>query len=72
MKSQLLKLEAPYNVIYAGGKVGRHIATLMVWNDDEEMAGGITDAACCTTAALSARIPRKRDAPPPTSSGWPR
>ena len=45
MKSQLLKLEAPYNVIYAGGKVGRHIATLMVWNDDEEMAGGITDAA---------------------------
>jgi len=45
MKSQLLKLEAPYNVIYAGGKVGRHIATLMVWNDDEEMAGGIMDSA---------------------------
>lgn len=45
MKSQLLKLEVPYNVIYAGGKVGRHIATLMVWNDDEEALGGITDAA---------------------------
>ena len=45
MKSQLLKLEAPYNVIYAGGKVGRHIATLMVWNDDEEALGGIMDAA---------------------------
>ena len=45
MKSQLLKLEAPYNVIYAGGKVGMHIATLMVWNDDEESLGGIMDAA---------------------------
>lgn len=45
MKSQLLKLEAPYNVIYAGGKVGRHIATLMVWNDDEEAPGGIMDSA---------------------------
>ena len=45
MNSKLMKLDAPYNVIYAGGKVGRHIATLMVWNDDDEMAGGITDAA---------------------------
>ena len=45
MNSKLMKLDAPYNVIYAGGKVGRHIATLMVWNDDEEMAGGIIDAA---------------------------
>ena len=45
MKSKLLKLDAPYNVIYAGGKVGRHIATLMVWNDDEEDAGLITDSA---------------------------
>ena len=45
MNSKLMKLDAPYNVIYAGGKVGRHIATLMVWNDDEDMAGGITDAA---------------------------
>lgn len=45
MNSKLLKLDAPYNVIYAGGKVGRHIATLMVWSDDEEMAGGIMDAA---------------------------
>lgn len=38
-------MEAPYNVIYAGGKVGRHIATLMVWNDDEEAPEAITDAA---------------------------
>jgi len=45
MNSKLIKLDAPYNVIYAGGKVGRHIATLMVWNDDDEMAGGIIDAA---------------------------
>lgn len=45
MNSKLIKLDAPYNVIYAGGKVGRHIATLMVWNDDEESAGGIMDAA---------------------------
>ena len=45
MNSKLLKLNAPYNVIYAGGKVGRHIATLMVWNDDEEAAGGIMDSA---------------------------
>ena len=25
MKSKLLKLDAPYNVIYAGGFVGRHV-----------------------------------------------
>ena len=42
MNSKLLKLDAPYNVIYAGGRVGRHIATLMVWDDDEEL--GIMDA----------------------------
>ena len=35
MQSQLLKLNAPYNVIYAGGLVGRHIATLVTWNEDE-------------------------------------
>ena len=45
MNSKLLKLDAPYDVIYAGGIVGRHIATLMVWNDDEEAAGGIMDSA---------------------------
>lgn len=45
MNSKLMKLDAPYNVIYAGGKVGRHIATLMVWNADEEVAGGIIDSA---------------------------
>ena len=45
MNSKLMKLEAPYNVIYAGGKVGRHIATLMVWNDDDDAAGGIMDCA---------------------------
>jgi hypothetical protein len=45
MNSKLLKMDAPYSVIYAGGKVGRHMATLMVWSDDEEMAGGIMDAA---------------------------
>jgi hypothetical protein len=46
MKSKLLKLDKPYNVIYAGGKVGKHIATLMVWNevDDEEDGVGIMDA----------------------------
>ncbi len=36
MKSQLLKLDAPYSVIYAGGYVGRHIATLLTWKEDEE------------------------------------
>lgn len=45
MNSKLMKLEAPYNVIYAEGKVGRHIATLMVWNDDDDAAGGIMDCA---------------------------
>ncbi len=35
MKSQLLKLDAPYNVIYAGGFVGRHVATLVTWTEDE-------------------------------------
>lgn len=45
MNSKLMKLDAPYNVIYAGGKVGRHIATLMVWNDDDEVATGIAESA---------------------------
>ena len=36
MKSQLLKLNEPYQVIYAGGYVGRHIATLVTWKEDEE------------------------------------
>ena len=45
MNSKLMKLDAPYNVIYAGGRVGRHIATQMVWNDDDDAAGGIIDAA---------------------------
>jgi hypothetical protein len=35
MKSQLLKLDAPYQVIYAGGLVGRHIATMVTWTEDE-------------------------------------
>ena len=35
MNSQILKLEAPYNIIYAGGRIGRHIATITVWDDDE-------------------------------------
>ena len=36
MKSKLLKLDAPYSVIYAGGLVGRHIATMVTWKEDEE------------------------------------
>jgi len=44
MKSKLLKLDSPYNVIYAGGRVGRHIATLMVWNEDDE-EGGILESS---------------------------
>ena len=35
MNSQILKLEAPYNIIYAGGRIGRHIATMTVWDDGE-------------------------------------
>ena len=35
MNREILKLDAPYNIIYAGGRVGRHIATLTVWNDDD-------------------------------------
>lgn len=41
MNSKLLKLDAPYNIIYAGGRIGRHIATLTVWEDNEM---GIFDA----------------------------
>jgi hypothetical protein len=32
----MLKLDAPYNVIYAGGLIGRHIATLVTWTEDDE------------------------------------
>ena len=44
MKSKLLKLDAPYNVIYAGCHVGRHVATLVTWkeNEDDEMIDTIS------------------------------
>ena len=35
MNNNILKLEPPYNIIYAGGRIGKHIATLTVWDDDE-------------------------------------
>ena len=35
MNSKILKLDAPYNIIYAGGRVGRHIATMTVWEDND-------------------------------------
>jgi len=44
MNSKLLKMESPYHVIYAGGRVGLHIATLLTWDDDDDM-GGISNAA---------------------------
>ena len=45
MNSKILKMDAPYNVIYAGGRIGRHLATLMTWSDDEDAPGGIMNAA---------------------------
>ena len=45
--------------VYAGGKVGRHMATLMVWSDDEEMAGGIMDAASKQTHQLNKMLFKK-------------
>ncbi len=44
MNSKLMKMDPPYSVIYAGGRVGRHIATLMTWDDDDDN-GVITHAA---------------------------
>ena len=41
MNSKILKLDAPYNIIYAGGRVGRHIATMTIWEDNDM---GIYDA----------------------------
>ena len=35
MESKLLKLDPPYHIIYAGGKTGRHVATLMMWEEPE-------------------------------------
>ena len=44
MNSKILKLDAPYNIIYAGGKIGRHIATLMTWEDDEDGGAAVFEA----------------------------
>ena len=44
MNSKILKLDAPYNVIYAGGKIGRHIATLITWGDDPDGSAEIMEA----------------------------
>lgn len=35
-QTQLLKLDAPYQVILAGGYVGDHIATLVTWTEDKD------------------------------------
>ena len=44
MNSKLLKLNEPYKVIYAGGKIGRHIATLITWEEDEEGSAEIMES----------------------------
>ena len=44
MNSKLLKLNEPYNVIYAAGKIGRHIATLLTWADDPDNEGEVIGA----------------------------
>lgn len=44
MNSKILRLDAPYQVIYAGGKVGRHIATLISWADDADAQGEVIGA----------------------------
>jgi len=44
MNSKLLKLNEPYNVIYAAGKIGRHIATLLTWADDPDGTGEVIGA----------------------------
>lgn len=44
MNSKILKLDAPYQVIYAGGKIGRHIATMITWADDPEDDGCIIES----------------------------
>ena len=44
MNSKLLKLNEPYKVIYAGGKVGRHIATLFTWEEDEDGSAEILES----------------------------
>ena len=44
MNSKILKLDAPYNVIYAGGKIGRHIATLITWDDAPDGGAEVMEA----------------------------
>ena len=44
MNSKILKLDAPYSIIYAGGKIGRHIATLMTWEDDVDGGAEVFEA----------------------------
>ena len=44
MNSKLLKLNEPYKVIYAGGKIGRHIATLFTWEDDKDGSAEIMES----------------------------
>jgi hypothetical protein len=46
MNSKLLKLDSPYQIIYAGGKIGRHIATLITWEDPEDKSLTIPYSVC--------------------------
>ena len=39
METQILKLDAPYQVIYCGGEVGLHVATLIVVDDRRDAEG---------------------------------
>lgn len=55
MKTQILKLDAPYHVIYAGGYVGRHIATLVTWKENEE--GDLIDSQSYPVLDLGEEYP---------------
>lgn len=61
MKSELLKLDGPYNVIYAGGYIGRHIATLVTWKEDE--SGDLEDSESYPILDLGEEYPAGKMVP---------
>ena len=61
MKSELLKLDAPYHVIYAGGYVGRHIATLVTWKEDND--GDVVDSESYPILDLGEEYPAGKMVP---------
>ena len=58
MQNQLLKLDPPYHIIYAGGRIGRHIATMLTWEEPERGEMALPYSASFPVIAQGLKMPQ--------------